>query len=126
MHRSQLVKLKDRNPTFPRNGWRFEKKIDLFGARGHCENCGAQVRFLYHLRHPNAEQAIAVGSECQKKLTIRWRLSARGNYWAKTGRRLLVVFARLNGNWSYSIAGEIACRDYVTPEAAQAAAGEAL
>jgi hypothetical protein len=89
----------------PRDGWKVEEKIDLLSEGGHCENCGRAVRYLYRLRHPDRYDTIDVGSECKRRLTIRWRQNRNGNFVARLGRDALTVFRHATGFWQIAFRG---------------------
>jgi hypothetical protein len=88
---------------FPRDGWRRAgRKIDLlatYGECGHCDVCGTSIRYAFSLRHDDWPESVHVGSECRRRLTIRWRQNRNRNYVARIGRYPLTVFGNAMGFW---------------------------
>jgi ribosomal protein S27AE len=52
----------------PRNGWEFIFDEDLGEMDGICENCGAELRYVFYVHHPSWG-IIGVGTNCCDNLT---------------------------------------------------------
>lgn len=54
--------------VMPRFGWDYVGEDDLGDLSGNCELCGNEIRYQFHIQHPNWEP-LAVGTVCCDHLT---------------------------------------------------------
>lgn len=52
----------------PSVGWTYLGDEDLGDLSGACENCGTEIRYVFHIQHPHWEP-LAVGTVCCDNLT---------------------------------------------------------
>lgn len=57
----------------PKDGWKYLQCDDLGGLIGHCELCGAKLRFQHSLEHENVG-LIKIGVECCQRVMTREEL----------------------------------------------------
>lgn len=86
----------------PQRGWSLIAFDDLGDLAGNCELCGAALRYIYAIEHPNWS-GLAVGTDCCDKLTATNEASkCHTNYINYINRRKRFIESR---NWKQNSTG---------------------
>ena len=118
-----------------------------------CEMCGhEQIRFVHIMEHDEYDGRLSAGCICAEKmlgdsagpkqreqrlrnkatrkrnwLSLKWKVSKKGNPWLKKDGMVLTVFADTfrHGYWGYGIDGAFSKGKYASEDAAKLALFEA-
>lgn len=137
----------------PHKGWHCVDIEDLGELWIECGMCESQaIRYVHHMEHPSYPDILEVGCICaghmegdvaaartretvmksrsgkrRRWLSRRWRTSAKGNPWIKTGGFRITVYRRGAG-WAATLSSEDnslvlrSRRDFITTDQAKLAA----
>jgi hypothetical protein len=103
-----------------------------------CES--QEIRYVHYMRHPDYSDILEVGSECAELMDLdsreaqrrlremknrarrrakwldRWRVSARGNDWRKTGGYRITILPKASG-WTFMVVRTADEHQYFAPTA---------